>query len=152
MLKMGLPFAQMKHPSLLLVVPALFALASLDAAEVRVTVTNIPAAKGNLLIGLYDSERTFTRNPLPGSPKIRLSSTGPVTATISDVEPGTYAVVVIQDLNGNGKLDRNLVGMPTEPLAFSRIRTIPRGKPRFSACSFEIGESDLSITIPLVLE
>jgi len=119
---------------------------------VTVTVTNIPGAKGTLLVGLYDSEKSFLRNPHPNSPKIRLTSTANVTATIEDVKPGTYAVSVIQDLNGNGRLDKNLLGMPKEPLAFSVIGEIPRGRPKFGACSFTVEDRPVSMTISLVTE
>ena len=120
--------------------------------SLTVTVTNIPGAKGNLLIGLYDSEASFTADPLPVSPKIPLTSADDVNATIEGLKPGTYAIAVIQDLNGNGELDRNFLGLPKEPLAFSVITEIPKGKPKFSACSFRIVDADLAMTIPLVLE
>lgn len=121
-----------------------------EGVTVTVTVTNIPGAEGNLLIGLYDSAKDFTGNPLPNSPKIPVTSEENVVATIENVKPGTYAISVIQDLNGNGKLDKSFIGMPKEPLAFSVIRKIPKGKPKFEACSFEVGTDDLAMTIALV--
>ena len=36
-----------------------------------------------------------------------------------NVKPGNYAIAVFHDLNGNGKLDRNLIGLPSEPYGFS---------------------------------
>lgn len=120
--------------------------------SITVTVTNIPGVKGDLLIGLFDSERSFTKRPLKNSPKVRVTSTSPMTVTIPNVQPGTYAVSVVQDLNGNGRLDKSIVGMPQEPLAFSKIRQIPRGKPSFAACSFAVADSDVSLTIPLVTQ
>lgn len=123
-----------------------------EGRALTVTVTNIPGAKGNLLVGVYNSPGSFTGKPLPQSPKIALTSAKNVTTRIENLPPGTYAVAVIQDLNGNGKLDRNGLGMPQEPLAFSMIRKIPKGKPSFKACSFEIKDKDVALTIPLVLE
>lgn len=123
-----------------------------EGVTLTVTVTNIPGAKGNMLIGLYDSAGSFTARPLPESPKIPVTSTGNITASIKNVKPGTYAIAVIQDLNGNGKLDRNFAGMPQEPLAFSVIRKIPMGKPDFAACSFEVKKKDVKMTIPLTVK
>lgn len=120
-----------------------------EGVTITVTVTNLPAGQGHLLVGLYDSADSFTARPLPRSPKIPLSSKANVVAKIPNVKPGRYAIAVIQDLNGNGKLDRNLVGMPTEPLGFSVIKRIPKGKPDFAACSFEVGEKDLALRIAL---
>ncbi len=123
-----------------------------DGVTVTVTVTNIPGVKGNLLIGLYDSEKTFLKKPYQNSPKIPVTSTDNVTATIENVVPGTYAVSVIQDLNGNGKLDKSFVGIPKEPLAFSVIKEIPKGRPKFGPCSFEVKDKDIQLTISLVTE
>lgn len=123
-----------------------------EGVTVTVTVTNIPGAKGNLLVGLYDSEKSFLKKPYKNSPKIPITGTGNITATIENVVPGTYAISVIQDLNKNGKLDKSIVGMPKEPLAFSVIREIPRGRPKFGPCSFQVGEEDISMTISLVTE
>lgn len=128
------------------------ALPAADGADIDVTVTNIPAAKGNLLIGLYDSASEFLVRPTEQSPKVPLKSTSPVIAKFVDVAPGTYAIAVIQDLNNNGKLDKNFLGMPKEPLAFSVIEGIPKGKPKFAACAFHVAGKDLSMIIPLTVE
>lgn len=133
-------------------VPILSVLAQEKVYALTVTVTNIPGAKGNLLIGLYDSEATFTDEPLAISPKIPVTSSDDVNTTIEGLKPGTYAIAVIQDLNGNGELDRNFLGMPKEPLAFSVISEIPKGKPNFAACAFKIVDADVAMTIPLVLK
>ena len=126
------------------------------ATEQTVTLTvkvgNIPRGEGKLLIGLYDSAKAFTKTPLPQSPKIPVKGTKPVHARITGVKPGTYAIVIVHDLNGNGKLDKNFIGMPKEPLAFSRNPKIPMGLPAFEACSFVVGKKDLSFDIPLKLK
>ncbi len=123
-----------------------------EGVTLTVTVTNIPGAEGNMLVGLYDSAESFTERPRADSPKIAVTSVANVTATIANVKPGAYAIAVIQDLNGNGKLDRNFVGMPKEPLAFSVIKVIPKGKPDFAACSFEVKAEDVAMTIPLTVK
>ncbi len=123
-----------------------------EGVTLTVTVTNVPGAKGAMLIGLYDSAESFTEKPLADSPKIAVKSTGDLIATIKKVKPGTYAIAVIQDLNGNGKLDRNFVGMPKEPLAFSVIKEIPKGKPDFASCSFEVKDEDVAMTISLTVK
>lgn len=141
--------------SLLLTLIALLPLSTIAADElatVTVEVSNIPTAQGNLLIGIYDSAGNFVKAPLPQSPKIPLKSTEPVRARIEGVKPGTYAIVIVHDLNGNGKLDKNFIGMPKEPLAFSRNPKIPRGLPPFDACSFVVEGEDLSLSIPLKLK
>ncbi|MEO0601095.1 MAG: DUF2141 domain-containing protein [Myxococcota bacterium] len=57
---------------------------------------------------------------------------GSVTCHFPNVEGGRVAVSVRHDVDGNGKLDTNVVGMPKEPFGFSRdapLRTF--GPPKF---------------------
>lgn len=54
------------------------------------------------------------------------------------IDPGTYALSVIHDENGNGRLDRFLA-IPREGFGFSRNPRIRMGPPRFDEARFEIG-------------
>ncbi len=115
-----------------------------------VRVTDIPGVKGNLLVGLYDTAASFTDSPMDVSPKIELVTAEDQIVVFNDLKPGKYAIAVVQDLNKNGKLDRNFLGMPKEPLAFSVIKKIPKGKPKFEDCAFDIGEEPVAMVIALV--
>lgn len=135
--------------SILCLLAFLFAL-SADGAEVTVKITDIPIAKGRLLIGLYDSKRNFLKKQLPNSVIAEVHNQDDVVATLKNVSPGIYAIAVIHDLNGDGRLDRNIVGMPKEPLAFSVIKTIPKGRPKFPDCAFKVQGENMQMTIALV--
>lgn len=52
--------------------------------------------------------------------------------------PGTYALAVIHDENGNARLD-TFAGIPREGFGFSRNPAIGFGPPGFKAASFEVG-------------
>lgn len=111
---------------------------------------NIPAVKGRLMIGLYDSKKAFLKKPHPASLIVPLTGTADVLAELKNVPPGIYAVCVIQDLNENGKLDKSIVGIPKEPLGFSVIEEIPKGRPRFEPCTFEVKDKQVELTVSLV--
>ncbi|KAA6456642.1 aldehyde dehydrogenase family protein [Acidobacteria bacterium AB60] len=68
----------------------------------------------------------------------------------TDVPLGTYAVSVYQDSNGNHKLDRNLIGIPREPVGASNNPTSHMGPPRFDECSFNVEDTSKTISITLV--
>lgn len=68
----------------------------------------------------------------------------------TDLPPGTYAASVYEDLNGNQKLDHNLVGLPKELVGASGIPSARFGPPRFKDCSFRLGHADQVVTITLV--
>ena len=59
-----------------------------------------------------------------------------------------YAVFVIDDENGNGKLDTNFIGIPTEGFGFSNNLHLTR-KPTFEEAGFKVGDQDSSIVIQL---
>jgi uncharacterized protein (DUF2141 family) len=52
-----------------------------------------------------------------------------------DLPPGEYAAVAFQDVNGNGKLDKNFLGIPKEPYGFSNSARGSAGPPKFSAAA-----------------
>jgi len=68
----------------------------------------------------------------------------------TDLPPGIYAVSVYEDLNGNHKLDRNILGIPREPVGASNNPKGRIGPPRFSDCAFRLGAAAQTITITLV--
>lgn len=65
----------------------------------------------------------------------------------SGVAPGTYAVMVFHDENGNGKLDQAANGIPLEGYGFSRNARGHWGPPRFDDARFDIqpGANDIAL-------
>jgi uncharacterized protein (DUF2141 family) len=63
--------------------------------------------------------------------------------------PGEYAFTVYHDVNSNGKVDVNLVGYPTEPLAFSRPFRLTFRAPRFNEISFWVNKPRDTIDVML---
>jgi uncharacterized protein (DUF2141 family) len=60
--------------------------------------------------------------------------------------PGGYAIAVIHDENGNGKLD-TFAGIPREGFGFSRNPRIAFGPPSFSAARFDLVQGSDAQTI-----
>jgi uncharacterized protein (DUF2141 family) len=57
-----------------------------------------------------------------------------------NIPKGVYAISLFHDKNGNGELDRNLFGVPTEGYGFSNnIRHMFRGA-NFEESKFELNE------------
>ena len=62
------------------------------------------------------------------------------------VPPGAYAVAAFHDENGNGKLDRNLLGLPTEPYAFSNDAG-RRGAPTVADAAVQVGPAATTVVL-----
>lgn len=68
----------------------------------------------------------------------------------SDLPPGTYAISVYEDLNGNHRLDHNILGIPGEPVGVSGNPPPRHGPPRFDECSFHLAGRVQTIDIKVV--
>ena len=67
---------------------------------------------------------------------------------LAGVAPGAWALSVIHDENGNGRLDR-FMAIPREGFGFSRNPRIRFGPPRFDEVRFEVGEGRVSQVVRL---
>ena len=95
-----------------------------SAGEVRVCVWH--EGKGFPDCRKGDDVRMLTA---PAAPKVRLAVAG--------LAPGSYAVSVIHDENGNRRLDKNFLGIPTEGVGFSHNPRVTFGPPDFAKASFD---------------
>lgn len=69
---------------------------------------------------------------------------------ITDLPDGDYAVLLFWDENGNGRLDRNFIGIPREPVALTNNYR-PKGPPSFRRASVTV-EGDQSVSQTLTLD
>ena len=67
---------------------------------------------------------------------------------LRDVPPGRYGVSVMHDRNANGKLDTNIVGIPTEPYGASGDARGRMGPPAFEEAAVDV-QGDTALTIHL---
>ncbi|MDO7834545.1 DUF2141 domain-containing protein [Sphingobium sp. HBC34] len=71
---------------------------------------------------------------------------GPIA--LGPVAPGTYAIAIIHDENGNGRLD-TFAGIPREGVGFSRNPAIRFGAPSFKSASFPVAGAPVTQVIRL---
>ena len=69
------------------------------------------------------------------------------TCHFEGVPPGDYAVVVVHDRNGNGRLDKNFFGLPAEGVGASNNPAARFGPPKFDAARFSYGGGAKTISI-----
>lgn len=81
---------------------------------VQIDVHNVRPDRGTLRIAAYTDAASFNKAPA-ATLQLRADSAA-MTFPICDLTGVTsIAVTLYQDLNGNGKLDRNVIGIPSEP-------------------------------------
>lgn len=102
-----------------------------DAATLDVVVHGARTVKGMVRLMLCPSNAGFPdcRSKALRSASLPIAN-GKASVRFEGIPPGTYAVAVFHDGNGNGKLDM-LFGIPREGFGFSRNPPLRARAPRF---------------------
>ena len=117
------------------------------ATELSVTVDNIVDIEGTLQIGLFDLAGYDSGKAVTG--EIVSVDGNSVTASFGDIPEGEYAIKLYQDVNGDGEMNTNPFGMPTEPFAFSNSAKGRFGPAKWDAAKFTVSGETATHTISL---
>jgi uncharacterized protein (DUF2141 family) len=121
-----------------------------------VVVNGIRNKTGEICFRVYDSEKGF---PMSNSSEVKSGCTkitgSSVKKVFSGVKPGTYAVAVVDDQNGDKKLNKDFFGIPQEGFGISKnpIVSIQTGTPKFQKASFKMTKNTtVNITMKYSLD
>lgn len=107
--------------------------------SIRVRLPN-PPTTGQLRFELYDQAVTFGRVSDPAMVWTFPANSGEVYE-LTGIEPGVYALGAHHDEDSNNRIDKNFIGIPIEPIAFSR-GYLPKGPPVYARANFTIIAED----------
>ena len=108
-------------------------------ATLTVVVDGINHQKGEICMGVYSSHKGFPFNTNAVVKSACVESTGgTLTHVFSGLKPGNYAVAVMDDQNGDRKLNKDFLGIPKEGFGISQNPTVSivTGTPKFHDASF----------------
>ena len=110
-------------------------------STVLIEVSGFKNTRGTLNCRMFSKAADFPDDE--GIVTLRVPITGPNTScSFSNVEPGTYAIAVVHDENGNGKLDKNFVGVPSEGYGVSNNKTYALSAPKWDESTFKLGATE----------
>lgn len=119
--------------------------------SLTVIIKGIRSDNGNIRVHLYEisNQNSFPDKSINANYlKISKIEGGKSSVKFENLIPSTYAFTVHHDENLNVKMDRNLIGLPSEGWALSNNIKPLFKLPRFSDCSFELKwEKRISIQI-----
>ncbi len=124
-----------------------------DTATLTVRVTGARNTKGKIWVTVFQDAQGFPDN---ASKAIRQQSveidpnTMSAQVTFKDLPQGTFAVSVLHDENGNGKMDKNFVGMPKEGYGASNNPKKKKRAPTFDEAKLSLNASEQTIEITLI--
>jgi uncharacterized protein (DUF2141 family) len=118
--------------------------------KLTVEIDGLKNKQGQVCVSIFTSSQGF-----PGDRKrvfdrqcTQINET-PLKLTFNNLKAGTYAVAAIQDLNGDGTLNRNDLGMPVEPFGFSRNPEVRTSAPKFGDAAFILAGSNTTIQVQM---
>ena len=101
-----------------------------------VVIRNVKSDTGMVAAALYRSDKEFMKKAWQsGSTPSRL---GEVQLVFENIPAGDYAMSVMHDVNKNGELDKNSIGIPKEGFGFSNDALGKFGPPKFKEAKFTI--------------
>lgn len=108
---------------------------------IQVEVSGLKSNKGQLMIGLYNSEKQFLKTIYKGS--VAAIKDNKAKTTFSNLPKGDYAVSIFHDENSNGKLDTNFMGIPKEDYGTSNGAKGFMGPPKYKDAKFRADQDQL---------
>lgn len=117
------------------------------AADLNVEIKGINIDAGVIRIALFREEGWSGEASVDGAEVAVDGATARVA--FSGLSEGRYGIKLYQDVNGNGALDTNVIGIPKEPYAFSNDAPARFGPPKFEAAAFDVPEGESTHTITM---
>ena len=125
--------------------------APVGATDLDIEVRGIRSGDGQVLVAIHGAESRASFPSGPGAARVlgEPARTGTLRFVARDLAPGLYAVSAFHDENGNGELDTNLVGIPTEGYGFGNNASGVLGPPGFEAAAVTVGEAPAASSLTL---
>lgn len=116
--------------------------------QLAVNVSGVKKSEGKISVAVYDESEGFLKFDKVYMSNSAAAAKGTTQVIIKDLPDGEYALAVFHDKNGNNELDTNFMGIPKEPIGFSKAKMKMFGPPCFKECAFAL-VSNSEITIAL---
>jgi uncharacterized protein (DUF2141 family) len=124
-----------------------YSAAQARAADLTIRIDNVESNDGQVMVALYDGAANWLKRPLQTAAVEAVAGT--TTVQFKDLAPGEYAFAVVHDANGNGRLDKNRMGMPVERSGFSKDAQGFMGPASFEAARFSLPAAGSSLAVNL---
>jgi uncharacterized protein (DUF2141 family) len=125
-----------------------------ETGTLLILVRGFKSTEGQLMVALFNNAEDFEKQKPPFKGAITAISANEELIRFEEVPYGDYAVVALHDINKDGTLDKNILGIPTEGYGFSNNAMDKYGPPTFLQASFvfagrdEVRIIDLQYGIP----
>lgn len=120
-----------------------------ETASVTVVVSALVSTTAAVRLYFYNTREGFLKSgKWAFSKAVKPAGKSEFTLPV-DLPKGEWAVAITQDLNNNDKIDKNFLGIPTEPYAFSNNIRPTVAAPDFNECKFTVDGPGKVVSIVL---
>ena len=112
----------------------------------RVQVSGASSNRGHVRVDVCARSEFLSECRYSGSAPAK---PGVTIVEVRDLPPGVYAVQAYDDRNDNQKVDRNVLGLPTEGVGFSNDAAVGLNGPRFKDAQFTYPGGEQTIALKL---
>lgn len=122
---------------------ALATLSGVAAAQdagttLSVRFTGIETPEGAVMGAVFNNEDAYNGKGAPVRQIMITADKAEVEAQLAGLAPGTYAIKVFHDIDGDHAMSTNPYGMPIEPFAFSNNAVGNMGPARWADAAFQV--------------
>lgn len=142
----------LNHPPLIAILSPLALATTLAAfnssdqqSSLQIDIVNVQKNSGKIIVEIYKDKASWLKSPFQ---KVTLASNESSKTVSFNIPQGKYALSIYQDVNENGKLDQNFLGIPKEPVGFGNNYR-PFGKPNFDSALIDYKPASKPETIKL---
>lgn len=129
------------------------AIGALKPSSLSVRIDGFKNQRGQVCLSLFASSKGFpdSRNGAVEARCLKVTDRS-VIVNFNNLKVGNYAVALFHDVNSDGKLNRNALGIPTEEFGFSQNPAIITGAPKFADSAVLVaGSTNIQIQLKNLL-
>jgi uncharacterized protein (DUF2141 family) len=104
--------------------------------------------QGQVMVQIFNSEAGYRGGRAVGATMARVNS-DTAQVRFADLPAGQYAVRLFHDVNGDGQMNTNPFGIPTEPYAFSNNARGQFGPASWADAAFTVAATETTQQISL---
>ena len=119
-----------------------------QAASVRVSLTGVQPRGGHVLAALQ-TRAQFMKPASTAHVRLAGDASGQVRFVLADVAPGDYALSVLHDVDGDGRMTMDAQGRPAECWTMPHAASL-RAVPTFDEVRVHVPAKGVALTLPMI--
>ena len=112
-----------------------------------IRIVGLGSGKAPIRVAVFNAAETWLHDAAASYKTILERGSGEPQWRIQDVPYGEYAVAVFEDKNRDGKVNRNFLGIPSEPYGFSNNARSSLGPAKWEDAKFVVTRATTELEI-----